>query len=182
MPLTSIEKVILARDHEVAKWLKEGLNEIVTNKNGLKPDELKSHLGLETAFHLMWIQNQSLNGVPIQSGVVLMKALSILMDDPKAIYLRHNVSVLVRDVSTSGPTRTQFLVKPADLRCSSCSGSLLTFKSYPGFCCPSCDKVVTETDNLGLLPTDGATQKAKSDQNVDEVFKDEIASYESWDQ
>ncbi|RXW14599.1 hypothetical protein EST38_g11251 [Candolleomyces aberdarensis] len=64
MPLTSIKKVILARDHEVAKWLKEGLNEIVTSKNDLKPEELKSHLGLETVFRLMWIQNQSLNSAP----------------------------------------------------------------------------------------------------------------------
>ncbi|KAJ2924435.1 hypothetical protein H1R20_g12650, partial [Candolleomyces eurysporus] len=144
MPLTSIEKVTLARDHEVAKWLKEGLSEILHNKNGLRPDELKSHLGLETAFRLMWIQNQSLNSTPVQSRVIALRALgcptgscgskmfnyspacyscnrTIFSDDYKAIYLCHNASVLVQD-------------------------------------------------------------RVKSDQKVAEVFKEEIASYESWDQ
>ncbi|KAJ2924433.1 hypothetical protein H1R20_g12656, partial [Candolleomyces eurysporus] len=64
MSLTSIEKVTLARDHKAAKWLKEGLNEVLTNINALTPDELKSQLGLETAFQLMWIQNQTPNNPP----------------------------------------------------------------------------------------------------------------------
>ncbi|KAJ2924437.1 hypothetical protein H1R20_g12652, partial [Candolleomyces eurysporus] len=206
MSLTSIEKVTLARDHEVAKWLKEGLNEIVNNKNGLKPDELKSHLGLETAFRLMWIQNQFLNSTSVQSGVVSLKALGcpgvscgtakfkspryclscsrkILPDDPDAIYLCHNASVRVQDVSTSGPTRTQFLVKLADLRCRHCSDCPLMSKSIAGYGCSSssCAKVVCPTDSFRLLLTDGASQNA-SDKNVDEVFKEEIASYGSWDQ
>ncbi|KAJ2924443.1 hypothetical protein H1R20_g12648, partial [Candolleomyces eurysporus] len=207
MSLTSIEKVTLARDHEVAKWLKEGLNEIVNNKNGLKPDELKCHLGLETAFRLMWIQNQSLNGTPVQSGVVMLKALGcsemscasamfkvpqncigcsrrILPDDPEAIYLCHNASVLVRDVSTSGPARTQFLVKLADLRCRYCLVCPLVCHPNSGYGCASssCDNIVCGAGSFSLLLGDGAPQKAKSDQNIDEVFKEEIASYESWDQ
>ncbi|RXW14142.1 hypothetical protein EST38_g11711 [Candolleomyces aberdarensis] len=59
LSLSPVEKVTLARAHKVAKWLKEGLNEIVTQEEALKPDELKAHLGLETAFRLMWIQIQS---------------------------------------------------------------------------------------------------------------------------
>ncbi|KAJ2935029.1 hypothetical protein H1R20_g2044, partial [Candolleomyces eurysporus] len=52
LSLSPIEKVTLSRAHKVAKWLKEGLNEIVTQEEALKPDELKIHLGLETAFRL----------------------------------------------------------------------------------------------------------------------------------
>ncbi|RXW13601.1 hypothetical protein EST38_g12251 [Candolleomyces aberdarensis] len=67
MSLASCEKVTLARAHKVAKWLREGLSEIVTQEEVLNPIELKSQVGIETAFMLMWIQNQTLRSLQTRS-------------------------------------------------------------------------------------------------------------------
>ncbi|RXW14606.1 hypothetical protein EST38_g11248 [Candolleomyces aberdarensis] len=162
MSLTSFEKVTLARDHQVAKWLKEGLNEIGTNKNVLI----------------------AVFGTPRNCHSCTRK---ILPDDREAIYLCDKASVLVQDVSTSGPMRTQFLVKLADLRCRHCSKCPLICQYNSGYGCPSsrCGNIVLGSGSFRLLLADGAPQKAKSDEYVkvvNEVFKEEIASYESWDQ
>ena len=108
LSLSPVEKVTLARDHKVAKWLKEGLNEIVTQEEILEPDELKSYLGLETAFRLVWIQNQSFRRPQVQSNPsITLGSLGchndhllytsptsckschqqISMDDPEAMYV-----------------------------------------------------------------------------------------------
>ncbi|RXW16738.1 hypothetical protein EST38_g9117 [Candolleomyces aberdarensis] len=176
MSLTSAEKVTLARAHKVAKWLKEGLNDLVKDIQTLQPDELKAQLGVETAFRLMWIQNQSFkqsqapavgsgflitlgtlgcsNGHPVFAGPAncFSCGQKILLDDPEAIYLYNNTAVLVQDTGIPGPSRMRLIINLQNLKCR-----LLSPKSRqspgPG---PNVD--------------------------VNEVFKEEIASYESWDQ
>ncbi|RXW13995.1 hypothetical protein EST38_g11858 [Candolleomyces aberdarensis] len=57
MSLGPLEKVVLARAHKVGKWLEEGLNEIVVERPVRCPEELKSQLGLETAFLLIFMMD-----------------------------------------------------------------------------------------------------------------------------
>ncbi|KAJ2926569.1 hypothetical protein H1R20_g10529, partial [Candolleomyces eurysporus] len=171
MSLTSVEKVTLARAHKVAMWLKEGLNDLVKDIQTLQPDELKSQLGIETAFRLMWIQNQSFkhSQVPeVGSGFLITlgtlgcpkghpvfaspaSCLScdqkISIDDPEAIYLYNNTAVLIQDTGIPGPSRMRPIIDLQNLKCRS--------RQSPG-----------PGPNV----------------DVNEVFKEEIASYESWDQ
>ncbi|RXW11801.1 hypothetical protein EST38_g14054 [Candolleomyces aberdarensis] len=145
LSLSPVEKVTLARDHKVAKWLQEGLNEILTQEDTLEPVELKSHLGLETAFRLVWIQNQS------------FKRPQISMDDPEAMYV-HLMSV-------------------QNLRCKHCSNQPLPNGTY--ICPSSCG---TDSASLKFIAP-ASRQSANTDTvNIEEVFKEEIASYESWNQ
>ncbi|RXW11414.1 hypothetical protein EST38_g14440 [Candolleomyces aberdarensis] len=70
MSLGPVEKVILAREYEVANWLREGLNEIVSEDPIQSLAELKLQLGVDTACTLLWIQNQTLR-TPLSAGFAL---------------------------------------------------------------------------------------------------------------
>ncbi|RXW18431.1 hypothetical protein EST38_g7425 [Candolleomyces aberdarensis] len=120
--LSPVKKVVLARAHKVAKWLKEGLTEILT-ENPVRPlDELET-LGLKTACHLLWIRDRTAshkaNGlgfsITISSLVcpgghaMFTSALScngcarpILIDDTEAIHLYDTSSVQIKDSGNPG--------------------------------------------------------------------------------
>ncbi|KAJ2926567.1 hypothetical protein H1R20_g10527, partial [Candolleomyces eurysporus] len=171
--LSPIEKVVLARAHKVAKWLKEGLTEIVT-EDPIRPLEDLERLGLKTACRLLWIRDQTVphKAAPVQgfnvtlgslacpSGHVMFPAArncsgcsrSISVDDPEAIYLYNSSSVQIQDSGTPGPTRTSLIINLQILRC----------------------RAMTTGSHQNPGP--------RSDVNVSDVFKEEIASYESWDQ
>ncbi|RXW11415.1 hypothetical protein EST38_g14441 [Candolleomyces aberdarensis] len=124
--LSPVEKVVLARAHEVAKWLKEGLSEIVTENPVQALDELET-LGLKTACRLLWIRDQTASRkVNAQELTVTLGSLGcyslncqaamftsprncnhcnrlILVDDPEAIYLYNSTSVQIYDSGTPGP-------------------------------------------------------------------------------
>ncbi|RXW18432.1 hypothetical protein EST38_g7424 [Candolleomyces aberdarensis] len=125
MTLTPVEKVVLSRAHKVAKWLKEGLSEIVTENPVRALDELKA-LGLETACHLLWIRDQTVSRkANAQELTVTLGSLGchslncqaamfisgncdncnrqISIDDPEAIYLYNSTSVQIYDSGTPGP-------------------------------------------------------------------------------
>jgi hypothetical protein len=53
MLLTPIDKVMLARAHKVAKWLKEGVNELIEETLIQSLDQLQT-LRLDTACRLLW--------------------------------------------------------------------------------------------------------------------------------
>ncbi|KAJ2924442.1 hypothetical protein H1R20_g12645, partial [Candolleomyces eurysporus] len=175
LSLSPFEKVTLARAHKVVKWLKEGLNEIVTQEEALKPDELKAHVGLETAFRLMWIQIQSLkrsqvasgpritlgslgcyNGHAVFTGPRNCKGCSreISIGDPEAMYVDPSSTGTFKYGNTG--TEPGSIMSLANLRCKNCSSKPLSCTLYGS---PN-----TNTDTV----------------HVEEVFKEEIASYESW--
>lgn len=186
LSLTSFEKVTLARDHKVAKWLKEGLSEIVTQEEILKPDDLRSHLGIETAFRLMWIQNQSLKSqVPSKSRISL-RSLGC-PNCSAAIFSTHTScnncsrTILLDDADAfcyvSSITGTDPRINVQYLKCQHCSGPPIYSQNYY---CSSCGNY-TYPSNFRLIPSN-TPQKASSEGTIEEVFKEEIASYESWDQ
>ncbi|RXW12270.1 hypothetical protein EST38_g13585 [Candolleomyces aberdarensis] len=192
MSLTSFEKVTFARAHKVAKWLKEGLNEIVAQEESLESDELKSQLGLETAFRLMWIQNQSLKGTQSRfDPPFTLKSLgcchcrapmfisprgccdcgiNISVDDPAAIYA----------FLPSSPTYdySNFKLSLEQLRCTKCERQPIDYDTYG---CPSCS-LATGYKNFRLVPSTVTRQTSGSDVKVNEAFNEEITGYESWDQ
>jgi hypothetical protein len=194
MTLTAVEKVVLAQSHKVAKWLTEGLTEIVT-EDPIRPfDELKS-LGLETASLLLWIRDQTVSRANVQGFDVTLGGLGcnsckaamftsaancrvcnqeILIDDPEALYLP-NCSVQIQDTGTR-PGRSQVVLNLQSLRCRHCNNYPLNLTTYS---CPSCSYSVGYT-SFRLLFT-GLCGKRRADVTVEEVFKEEIASYESWD-
>jgi ribosomal protein L37E len=197
MTLSPVEKVVLARSHKVAKWLTEGLTEIVT-ENPIRPfDELKS-LGLETAGLLLWIRDQTVSHANVQGlglhvtlgslGCYSCKAAmftspancrscgrQILVNDPEAIYIC-GCSVQIQDSGTSGPGRSQVIFNLQYLRCQQCANYPINYTTHY---CPSCGYGVSY-QNFRLLSS-SFRAKQNTDVTVDEVFKEEIASYESWD-
>ncbi|RXW13997.1 hypothetical protein EST38_g11856 [Candolleomyces aberdarensis] len=187
MSLTSFEKVTFARAHKVAKWLKEGLNEIVTQEETFEPDELKLHLGLETAFRLVWIQNQALKRPPAMSpssnpqftlgSLSCSKCHSAMFNSPQ--YCQHcgrTISVNApEDISHIGKVGS-LKVNSQNLRCGGCTRIPLQMQSYA---CPSCHSS-TSYKNFRLMAS--THQSPRPDAKVEDVFKEEIASYESWDQ
>jgi len=58
MEIDLIDKVILARDYRVEKWLAEGYTELVKRDAGLSAEERK-RLGYETAFQLYGRREES---------------------------------------------------------------------------------------------------------------------------
>ncbi|RXW13100.1 hypothetical protein EST38_g12755 [Candolleomyces aberdarensis] len=73
--LNPVEKVTLGREYKVAKWLRDGLTELVS-EHPIRPlPELKSQLGAEMTCTLLWIQNQTLQKphgeVPALTGLTL---------------------------------------------------------------------------------------------------------------
>ncbi|KAJ2924440.1 hypothetical protein H1R20_g12646, partial [Candolleomyces eurysporus] len=194
LSLSPFEKVTLARAHKVVKWLKEGLNEIVTQEEALKPDELKAHVGLETAFRLMWIQIQSLkrpqvalnpritlgslgcyNGHAVFTGPRNCKYCSreISIGDPEAMYMDPSPTVTYKH----GDAGIELGMNLANLRCKNCSYTPIYCKSYS---CPSCG---SSTPYASFWIISSPAQNTNADTvSVEEVFKEEIASYECWSQ
>ncbi|RXW11390.1 hypothetical protein EST38_g14465, partial [Candolleomyces aberdarensis] len=57
--LNPVEKIALGREHKVAKWFQDGINELVS-EHPIRPlAELKSQLGVEMVCTVLWIQNQT---------------------------------------------------------------------------------------------------------------------------
>lgn len=56
--MTPLEKVELARDHKVSRWLVEGLTSLVVGDPELSPDALEEALGLRTAFRIAVLQGK----------------------------------------------------------------------------------------------------------------------------
>lgn len=186
-----MEKVLLARAHKVAKWLKEGLTEIA-NEDPVRPLEELESLGLRTTCRLLWIRDRTsrhaqsqglkitpsnltcLNGHTIFRNNFNCQGCSCLItvDDPGAINLISSYVVVV-----GSPTNSLMPISLLDLRCAKCSKVPITCTSYY---CGSCYNNVNYPDFRYPFPS--VTQRPEGSANVDEVFKDEIASYESWDQ
>jgi hypothetical protein len=203
LSLTPVEKVTLARAHKVAKWLKEGLSEILVQEETLQPDELEAHLGLRTAFHLVWIRNQlSAKAAQVANGSILRITLGSLgcsqcgnapilflryckscghpieKDDP--LHPQIPVDSLVRSTCSSGGI--EFYVALSDLRCKHCSKS--PYPSLVSVACRLCNSHVSSQSlklvfpSIAPSPPDTNAVMVK----VEEVFKEELASYESWNQ
>ncbi|KAJ2921992.1 hypothetical protein H1R20_g15101, partial [Candolleomyces eurysporus] len=201
--LSPMEKVVLAREYEVAKWLREGLNEIVSEYPIRPPAELKSQLGADTACTLMWIQNQAL---PAHLGTGFILSLGLLgctscqramfsndrncasctqtisVNDRHALYFAPGASItgIVRTQHTlvRGPAPTDFVINLLDLMCRGCSNCAFTSGNY---ICPSC-ALSTGYQHFRLITSNSTIDIGISSQKILEEFGDEIARYESWDQ
>jgi hypothetical protein len=194
MSLSSVEKINLARAHKVARWLEEGVHEIVI-EHPLRPiEELVSQLGLEIACRLLWIQNQShgVSGQKLTVPLGLLRCPScatevfkcgrfcnnchrmISVDDRKALYLFPGTSITVKP---RGAVETDLVVSLQNLGCAGCSGHPIPIGTN-STCC-SCNRVVYNTDyRLRLADAiQGATIKV----DIKDVFGDEIANCETWD-
>ncbi|KAJ2929573.1 hypothetical protein H1R20_g7522, partial [Candolleomyces eurysporus] len=178
--LDLVEKVVLAREHKVAKWFRDGVNELVS-EHPIRPlAELKSRLGIETACALLWIQAQRPRERKEEDFAIGLCSLgcpscfktvfqtpqtswccgrSISVEDYSAIHLLNGTS----GTFTYSANRIQINLNLTSLRCSSCSDS------YPIY--PHARLINPLHQNRALAP----------ELNVSEVLKEEIASYESWD-
>jgi hypothetical protein len=173
------------------------------NIHTLQPDVLKARLGVETAFRLMWIQNQSFKITEERSGFSITlgglgcslghplfagRAISchscsagIPVDDREAIYLYNGSSVLVEQRGfMNGPPKMDLSISLSDLRCRECRDWALSCGTYV---CPSCPSTVNYSKITLLSPVLRQSSGPKSNVtgSISEVFKEEIASYESWD-
>jgi hypothetical protein len=192
--LSPVEKVVLARAHKVAKWLREGLTEIV-GENPIRPlDELKA-LGSETVCSLLWIREQAFQHKPkaIAFNVTLGSLgcascyapmftsprdcvnckQQILLDDADALRLNSKYA-RIYDSGVLGTEKLQLTISIRHLRCKHCSFPPLLPQSYD---CPSCGSRTGHAD-FRLLPSGSRPNHMA----IDREFKEEIASYGSWDQ
>jgi hypothetical protein len=165
---------------------------VAQEETALTPHELKTHLGIETAFQLVWIQIQSLkrSQVPLNPSTVTLRSLGcsnghvvfpngalctncnqrILLDDPDAMYVQPG------SVTPTQGGRIGLQI----LRCKHCSGRPVYSTSYN---CPSCNCTVSYNSFKFLAPPPPPPRNTNADTAaVEEQFKEEIASYESWDQ
>ena len=199
-----MEKVSLAREYEVANWLREGLNEIVC-EDPIRPlAELKSQLGVDTACTLLWIQNQtlrkphkeglSLTGLTLSmlacwycKAVILTGSRScvscaqtIAVDDRNALYLACGSFATWIDphIPATGPAKATFCINLKCVMCRSCSKLALPCETYN---CPSCCKGNKYSD-ISVLPGKNVLDGDSTRQRILEEFGEEIATYESWDQ
>jgi hypothetical protein len=203
MSLRPVEKVVLAREHEVPQWLKEGLNEIVCKHPIHSLAELKSKLGADTVCTLLWIQNQALSTTPSPSVVLSLGLLGcshcsgamfqtnrdcyncsriISVDDHSSLYLAGGSSTvgMVTSVpaSPTSPAMMNISVNLEHLKCRVCSDRALSRGSY---ICPSCARI-TEWQNFRLRPALGVVDSTCASRKILQEFGDEISRYELWDQ
>jgi ribosomal protein L37E len=200
LSLSSVEKVALARAHKVSKWLKEGLTEILAESPIPPLDELEK-LGLKTACRLLWIWNQRVSTNASTQGLqVTLRSIGcynsncqaalfvnfmncracgrqIAVDDPEAMYFFSNCSVTILDRGTPGPGRGALIFNSQYLRCRHCANYPINPQNYP---CTSCGQH-TSYSNFRLI-SPASLPNPSTNPSVDEVFEEEITSYESWDQ
>ncbi|RXW11224.1 hypothetical protein EST38_g14631 [Candolleomyces aberdarensis] len=174
MSLDALEKVVLARDHKVAKWLREGLNEIASENPMRSADDLESRLGLRTAFRVLWIRDQGLGqveeyitlrsvGCPHCSGTFLKEdhaccccGQKMGLDDRNAIWCKGGLST---SSDQGRPSKAVTSLDGSYLKCTSCN-----YYSISGnLDCASCS-----TNNL--------------EWQINEAFASEITEYEACDQ
>ncbi|KAJ2912936.1 hypothetical protein MD484_g7494, partial [Candolleomyces efflorescens] len=196
--LTPLEKVTLAQAHKVAIWLKEGVNEMVEQEETLKPDELEAYIGLRTALRLMWIRDQlsksssslqiTLGSLSCPNGHAVFKeprtchacSASILSDDEEAVYVAQGSS----GTYTNSPNGIELQLSLHSLRCNHCTKCPFYVPPFAGTStCPLCAASIPNTSFRLLTPAfpSSRLEKTRADL-VEEMFQEQMASYESWDQ
>ncbi|KAJ2932332.1 hypothetical protein H1R20_g4760, partial [Candolleomyces eurysporus] len=196
IPLDLVEKVALAREHKVAKWFRDGVNDLVS-EHPIRPlAELKSRLGIEMACALLWIQAQRPQERTEKDFAIALCSLGCpscfksVFHAPLTSWCC-NRSISVADYSTirllngtSGTftysaNRFQISLKLTSLRCSSCLDSC-PIDYRPDYHCSSCNSIVAPS-NFRLINPLHRNRAIAPELNVSEMLKEEIASYESWD-
>ena len=191
MSLDALEKVVLARAHKVAKWLREGLREIASEEVFRSAVDLESQLGLRTAFRLLWILREKSLGqgeeyITLRSigcsscGGTLLKEdhgckscnRKLGLDDRGAVYCTGGLSA----TSDQGrPSKIVTYLNGDWLGCTICQGNPIT--GYIN--CPSCSAPV----HCKKLRIDHRARPAKNlESHINEAFASEIAECEGWDQ
>lgn len=203
MSLGPVEKVVLAREYEVANWLRDGLNEILSENPTRPLDELKSQLGVETACTLLWIQNQTLRtqasadfvltlgmlrcsscqAAMFQSDVDCYNCLkTISVDDRNALYLAEGPStigtVTSLPTSSAAPAKMSITINLDFLYCMDCLCQPIQCRPLS---CPSCSRRIGY-NSLRLKPSGSVIEGTCISQKILEEFGDEISRYQSWDQ
>jgi Zn finger protein HypA/HybF involved in hydrogenase expression len=167
-------------------------------ENPIRPlDELKT-LGLETACSVLWLREQAVSHKSKALGFNLTLGSlgcsecyepvftsprncmecnrQISVDDDEALSIYRN-SVPLHRCAIPGRAKLEFIVTSGSLRCRNCGDQPIPNQTYS---CPSCGSGVSYA-NFRLLPS-ASHPKAHANTTVDQVFKDEITNYESWDQ
>jgi len=183
--LTSIEKIQLAREYSVAKWMEEGLISLVTGGYRLTHADLTT-LGWETSALILWIRDNSIPSLSspfrfTQDMIQCRNCSSNLTSESLGSELEcyscdlrlplgigeHTVPVAsfsVENASELGKFDPGPLVKLEDIRCSACECRFYS----KSFRCPSCS-VSKSMVRIAL--------KKRIDEKIDEVFGDEIREY-----
>ena len=203
--LNPMEKVGLGREHQVAKWFRDGLTELVSERPIRPLAELKSQLGVDMACTLLWIRDQghqkfpegpfSLTGITLGMlgchfgcSVAMFSsdinchscARTIAVDDSNALYLAHgydNAGISTQLPSSTKPVTSHFTINLKCVTCRNCSKCAIRLVDRY---CPKCSRSISHVD-YRLVARTAHTPKIDISQRILDVFGDEIASYESWD-
>ncbi|KAF8814170.1 hypothetical protein BYT27DRAFT_6339898 [Phlegmacium glaucopus] len=182
--LAPIEKVQLARAHKVATWLEEGLTSLVDGVHRLTREELAT-LGWETSALILWIRD---NSIPPNDGSTYlcftkdMIACAVCPSAPTLTggprYCTHcHKSGLLTDYKSSPapPGPADSLVQLKAIKCCNCrlqffySVDLYSVDLY----CKSCHSSYTSDWDIDIK----VRVRAKSRQQIGEVFGEEIKEY-----
>ncbi|KAJ2924444.1 hypothetical protein H1R20_g12649, partial [Candolleomyces eurysporus] len=201
--LNPMEKIALGREHEVAKWFREGLTELVS-ENPIRPlAELKSHLGADIACSLLWVQNQTqailgarLAPTGLSLGMLgcfrcqaamftngrncVSCSRTIAVDDCSALHIPNGAlsTYFHAEDPASGLTQVTFRINLQHLMCRACSECAFSLTSYT---CPSCSQLVSYSIFELRLGKNGI-ENGSAPQKILEEFGEEIARYEAWDE
>ena len=172
--LTSIEKIQLAKEYRVAKWMEEGLISLVYGDYKLTRADLAT-LGWETSALILWIRDNSipsLNNPRFHFNQDMIQCWNCSSNLTSELYSecyscdgvvrgRTVSSIQLENASESG--KVDPLVKLEDICCSVCDG-----RFYPkNFRCRSCTFLMINV-RIAL------NLKKGIDERIDEVFGDEI--------
>lgn len=175
---TCIEKIQLAREHKVAKWLEEGLISLVNGDYRLTRADL-STLGWETSALIFWIRDNSipsLNNSPyrftkdmIQCGNCSSNLETGLASECFSCDLPLGIgehTIPVASLLQNALEKSHPLVRYDDICCSACGHR---FYNYRSIRCTSCS----------LFPNNvRIALKKRLDNKIIEVFGDEIRACE----
>lgn len=197
--LSAVEKVTLARDHKVARWLVEGLTCLVSED--LSPDELEEAVGARTAFRLVTIRYKSFSsslGSPIFINGAKRTGFSaaavhcgncakpffneefkcqscasiILKGTPGSIYMGSTSGATGHTHSGIGDC---FHLNLQQIYCSLCSRRVIVGNTS----CSSCARVLPYISNILLsLCCELRFSVPVTEALVRDLFKDEIREYD----
>ncbi|RXW14600.1 hypothetical protein EST38_g11253 [Candolleomyces aberdarensis] len=201
--LNPMEKIVLGRDHKVAKWFREGLTELVS-ENPIRPlAELKAQLGAEMACSLLWIRDQTqtilepgltLTGLSLgmigcyycQAGMFqtgsncVSCSRTIAVDDCSAICMfggSCDMYIHAENPAT-GPATATVCINLQSLMCRGCSKCAFSLENRT---CPSCSRAIGYRA-FKLRLGKSVIKNSSASQKILEEFGEEIARYESWDE